>query len=67
MSSPQSYSGWRTLEKSLRHQCAPESRVPPNVCLRFTDRRAGDDGPHGWMFYFHSHDISQGFVEMMRF
>lgn len=67
-SSPQSFTGWRTLEKALRVQLREHVESAPNVCglvslvaaLAMTARM-------GWLAYFQSEVISQGFFEMIRF
>jgi hypothetical protein len=67
-SSTQSYAGWRTLEKALRERLRATVENPPNawglgvliaaLCLA---------ARMGWIVYHDSREITQGFVEMMRF
>jgi hypothetical protein len=65
---PQSYSGWRTLEKALRAQLKARVESAPNSCalaslvvsLVLWSRM-------GWLVYAQGDKISQSFQEMMRF
>jgi hypothetical protein len=67
-SSPQSFAGWRTLEKALRTQLRETVESAPNVCgLVSLTAALAMSARMGWLAYFQSHDISQGFFEMMRF
>lgn len=67
-SAPQSYSGWRQLERHLRSRLRETVECAPNACglvvlfaaLAMTVRM-------GWIFYYHPREITQGFAEMMRF
>lgn len=67
-STSQSYAGWRILEKALRERLKNTVENAPNawglgvllaglaMCARM-----------GWVCYFHPREITQGFVEMLRF
>jgi hypothetical protein len=67
-SAPQSYSGWRTLEKALRAQVRASVESAPNLCAVASLVVAlCMTGSMAWLAYYHAHDIAQGFADMMRF
>jgi len=67
-SSPQSFAGWRMLEKALRTQLRETVESAPNACgLVSLIAAAAMAARLGWLAYYQSHDITQGFHEMMRF
>lgn len=67
-SSRQSFSGWRTLEKALRKRLRATVENAPNLCGLISLLAAlAIAARMGWLFYFRSQDISQGFHEMLRF
>jgi hypothetical protein len=66
--SPQSYVGWRTLEKALRTQLRAHVESAPNLCAVASlvvalCLSAG----MAWLGYFHAREIARGFEDMMRF
>lgn len=66
--SPQSYAGWRLLEKTLRSQLRPRIESSPNMCglASFVIMLALSLGM-GWLVYQRGHEITQGFHDVMRF
>jgi hypothetical protein len=67
-SSPQSYTGWRTLDKALRAQLRARVESAPNLCAVASLVVAlCMAGSMAWLAYFHGRDIAQGFADMMRF
>lgn len=67
-SNAQSYSGWRKLEKLLRERLQATVENPPTVWgLGALTAAAAMILRMGWIAYYHPQEITQGFVEMMRF
>lgn len=67
-SNAQSYAGWRTLEKLLKERLHATVENPPTVWGVGALAAAGVMiARMGWIVYFHPQEITQGFVEMMRF
>jgi hypothetical protein len=66
--SPQSYAGWRILEKALRTQLRARVESAPNMCglISFV-LTFGFTAWMAWMVYKRADEITQGFQEMMRF
>ncbi len=67
-SAPQSYSGWRELEKALRARLRATVESSPNACgLVVLFASLAMAVRMGWIFYHHPREITQGFAEMLRF
>jgi hypothetical protein len=67
-SSTQSYAGWRTLERALRDRLRATVENAPNAWgLGILATSLAMAGRMGWILYFHPQEVTQGFVEMMRF
>ncbi len=64
---PQSYSGWRQLERRLREQLRASVETVPNAWgVGALATAVVILGRMGWLVYAHPEQITQGFVEMMR-
>jgi hypothetical protein len=65
---PQSYAGWRMLERTLREQLRSSVETVPTAWgLGVLVVALGMLGRIGWIAVTHPQDIAQGFTEMMRF
>lgn len=64
---PQSYAGWRLLERTLRSQLRESVETRPNAWgVGVLVTALAILGRMGWLIYSHPDQITQGFVEMMR-
>ncbi|MBL9091339.1 MAG: hypothetical protein JNL96_08965 [Planctomycetaceae bacterium] len=65
---PQSHTGWRSLEKSLRTALLESVETSPNAWgFGVLAAALAMFGRMGWLACFHRQEITQGFQEMMRF
>jgi len=64
---PQSYQGWRLLERSLRAELRKSVESSPNLWgVGALATALAMIGRMGWLVYFQSDKITQGFQEMLR-
>ncbi len=65
---PQSYSGWRSLERTLRGRLRESVETSPSIWgFGVLMAALGIVGRMGWLAYSRPQEITQGFQEMMRF
>ena len=65
---PQSYSGWRSLERTLRGRLRESVETTPSIWgFGVLVAALGIIGRMGWLAYSRPQEITQGFQEMMRF
>jgi hypothetical protein len=64
---PQSYAGWRLLERTLRAELRKSVESSPNLWgLGALAAALAMFGRMGWLAYFQSEKITQGFQDMLR-
>ena len=64
---PQSYAGWRMLERTLRAELRKSVESSPNLWgLGALTAALAMFGRMGWLAYFQSEKITQGFHELLR-
>ncbi|MCE9607840.1 MAG: hypothetical protein K8U03_23380 [Planctomycetia bacterium] len=65
---PQSYAGWRVLERALKEQLRSSVETTPNAWgLGVLIAALGILCRIGWIACMHPQEIAQGFTDMMRF